>query len=95
MDDHCAEHRDIDAGQGPGGDEGGPGPRGAASGLLGRRRRHAFLEIVLPRELREADDLADGVPGARYVEIRRTSHGVPITHAEEVNRLLREHLTRG
>ena len=34
----------------------------------------------------------EGISGARRVEIRHASHGVPITHAGEVNRLLREHL---
>jgi pimeloyl-ACP methyl ester carboxylesterase len=122
-----------------------------------RQRRHAFLEIVLPREVRATDDLdawaerltlifghdlaetpavamrqvrayrkhdvvqrlgelawtptlvvsaaqdplapprlgralADGVPGARYVEFDGAAHGVTVTHAEEVNALLIEHL---
>ena len=37
--------------------------------------------------------LAEGIPGARYVEIPGSAHGVPITHAAEVNTLLLEHLT--
>ena len=37
--------------------------------------------------------LASGIPGARYVEVRGASHGLPITHADVVNRLLREHLS--
>lgn len=122
-----------------------------------RQRRRAFLEIVLPRELRERGDLdgwaerlalifghdlaetpavtmrqirayrkhdaatrlgelagtptlvvsaaqdpiapprlgrafADGIPGARYVEIEAAAHGVTVTHADEVNALLIEHL---
>jgi pimeloyl-ACP methyl ester carboxylesterase len=35
--------------------------------------------------------LAGGIPGARYVEFADASHGLPITHAEAVNRLLFEH----
>ena len=38
--------------------------------------------------------LADGVPGARFVEVSEASHGVTIQHAEQINTLLREHLTR-
>jgi pimeloyl-ACP methyl ester carboxylesterase len=38
--------------------------------------------------------LADGVPGARYVEFDDAAHGLPIQHAARVNALLREHLTR-
>jgi pimeloyl-ACP methyl ester carboxylesterase len=36
--------------------------------------------------------LADGIPGARYVEVADASHGLPITHPAETNALLREHL---
>lgn len=36
--------------------------------------------------------LADGIPGARYVEFPDASHGLPITHAAATNALLREHL---
>ncbi|HLL84297.1 MAG TPA: alpha/beta hydrolase [Longimicrobium sp.] len=36
--------------------------------------------------------LAEGIPGARYVELPDAAHGVPITHADRVNALLREHL---
>jgi pimeloyl-ACP methyl ester carboxylesterase len=36
--------------------------------------------------------LADGIPGARYVEFPDASHGLPITHATATNALLREHL---
>lgn len=38
--------------------------------------------------------LAEGVPGARFVEIPDASHGVTIQHAEQINRLLKEHLAR-
>jgi pimeloyl-ACP methyl ester carboxylesterase len=37
--------------------------------------------------------LASGLPGARYVEVPAASHGLPITHADLVNALLREHLS--
>jgi pimeloyl-ACP methyl ester carboxylesterase len=118
-----------------------------------RRRRHAFLEIVLPGEMRAREDrdawsrtlepifghdladtppvvmrqvaayraydatprlqelggiptlvvsaaedpiappalgrtLAAGIPGARYHEMSSAAHGVTVTHAAEVNRLL-------
>jgi pimeloyl-ACP methyl ester carboxylesterase len=36
--------------------------------------------------------LADGISGARYVEVADASHGLPISHAALTNRLLREHL---
>ena len=36
--------------------------------------------------------LTDGIPGSRYVEISDASHGLPITHADQVNALLHEHL---
>jgi len=36
--------------------------------------------------------LAAGIPGARYVEIADAAHGLPITHAEQVNALLADHL---
>jgi len=36
--------------------------------------------------------LAAAIPGARYVEIADASHGLPITHAEQTNRLLEQHL---
>jgi pimeloyl-ACP methyl ester carboxylesterase len=35
--------------------------------------------------------LAAGIPGARYVELPDAAHGAPITHAAQVNALLREH----
>jgi pimeloyl-ACP methyl ester carboxylesterase len=37
--------------------------------------------------------LADGIPGARFVEMAGTSHAAPITCPTEVNALLRAHLT--
>jgi aminoacrylate hydrolase len=36
--------------------------------------------------------LAQGVAGARYVEIAKAAHGVPMEHAERVNRELESHL---
>lgn len=36
--------------------------------------------------------LADSIAGARYLEFADASHGLPITHAGEVNRRLGEHL---
>ena len=35
--------------------------------------------------------LARGITGAKYVEIASASHGLPITHAQEVNRILLNH----
>jgi 3-oxoadipate enol-lactonase len=37
--------------------------------------------------------LSAAIPGARYVEAPDASHGLPITHAGWVNRLLEEHLS--
>lgn len=34
-----------------------------------------------------------GIPGSRDVEIADASHGWPITHAEQANTLLHEHLS--
>lgn len=42
---------------------------------------------------RAGEALRDGLAGARYVEVADASHGLPITHAAQVNRLLREHLS--
>jgi pimeloyl-ACP methyl ester carboxylesterase len=36
--------------------------------------------------------LANGIPGARYLEIENASHGLPIHRADVVNTLLDEHL---
>jgi pimeloyl-ACP methyl ester carboxylesterase len=44
--------------------------------------------IALPRYNRE---LAEAIPGARYVEIADAGHGVTIHRAGEINRLLAEH----
>ena len=38
--------------------------------------------------------LATAIPGARYIEIRGAGHAVVIQKADQVNALLREHLTR-
>lgn len=38
--------------------------------------------------------LAGALPGARYVEVPDASHGLPITHAAQTNRLLIEHVER-
>jgi pimeloyl-ACP methyl ester carboxylesterase len=38
--------------------------------------------------------LAEGIAGARFVEIPNASHGVPVERAELVNALLREHLVQ-
>ena len=32
--------------------------------------------------------LSNGIPNARYIEFKEASHGLPITHAKEFNRLL-------
>ena len=47
--------------------------------------------IACPRVGRR---LADGIPGARFVEIPRAAHGVTIQCQETINRLLREHFAR-
>jgi pimeloyl-ACP methyl ester carboxylesterase len=39
--------------------------------------------------------LAGAIPNARFVEIADASHGVTITHAEEINRLLEQNLRAG
>lgn len=36
--------------------------------------------------------IAQGIPGARYVEFEDASHGLPIQHAQRVNALLADHL---
>ena len=121
-----------------------------------RRRRRAFLEMILPRRMRETDDLdewaqrlapifghdladsppilvrqvsayrahdtrsrlgdlgdiptlvinaaedplsppavsralAECIPGSRYKEISGASHGVTVTHADQINALLADH----
>jgi pimeloyl-ACP methyl ester carboxylesterase len=47
--------------------------------------------IATPASGRE---LAQGIPGARYVELSGTAHAMTITRATEVNALLVEHLER-
>ena len=37
--------------------------------------------------------IAEGIPGARYVEIAGAAHGVPIVRAERINALLAEHVS--
>jgi pimeloyl-ACP methyl ester carboxylesterase len=49
----------------------------------------AYDPISPPRVSRE---LADGIPGVRYVEFPDASHGLPISHTDRVNALLSEHL---
>ena len=38
--------------------------------------------------------IAAAIPGARYAEVPAAGHGVPLMHASEINRLLREHFER-
>lgn len=38
--------------------------------------------------------LAAGIPFSRYVEVQDASHGLPITHPAQVNRLLAEHFAQ-
>lgn len=59
--------------------------RGVPTLVLGA----AHDPIAPPRVCRA---IADGIPGARYVELADASHGLPITHADRVNELLLEHL---
>jgi pimeloyl-ACP methyl ester carboxylesterase len=47
--------------------------------------------IATPASGRE---LAQGIPGARYVELGGTAHAMTVTRATELNALLLEHLTR-
>jgi pimeloyl-ACP methyl ester carboxylesterase len=47
-------------------------------------------DLIAPPRFGRA--LAAGIPGARFVEIRDAAHGVTIQRADEVNRLLRDHL---
>jgi pimeloyl-ACP methyl ester carboxylesterase len=39
--------------------------------------------------------LAAAIPGARYVELAKAAHAVPIESPEIVNRLLVEHMSAG
>jgi len=52
----------------------------------------AANDIIFP--LSCSRKLADAIPGARLVEIPNAAHGVAIELAEEVNRLLAEHIER-
>ena len=36
--------------------------------------------------------LCDSIPNSRYIEIADASHALPITHADEINRLIKEHI---
>ena len=46
-------------------------------------------DLIAPPALGRA--LAAGIPGAHYVELADAAHGAPITHAAQVNTLLRGH----
>ena len=52
----------------------------------------ATADPIAPPRLGRA--LAEGIPGARFVEIPRASHGVTLQLVPEVNALLREHFVR-
>lgn len=39
--------------------------------------------------------LADGIPGARFIELNDAAHAVPIHNPTQINNLLREHLEGG
>lgn len=41
-----------------------------------------------------AREIAHGIPGARLVTFDDAAHGLPMTHAESVNALLRDHLEK-
>lgn len=47
-------------------------------------------DIIFPPRCGRA--LAHAIPGARYVEVAKAAHGVPIEYAECVNRELKSHL---
>jgi len=47
-------------------------------------------DLIARREL--VQRLADGIGNARHVEVEDAAHGLPITHADQVNALLREHV---
>jgi pimeloyl-ACP methyl ester carboxylesterase len=53
----------------------------------------ASNDLIAPPALGRA--VAKGIPGARYVEVEDAGHGLPITHAERVNALLRAHFAAG
>ncbi|MCE9560882.1 MAG: alpha/beta hydrolase [Planctomycetes bacterium] len=52
---------------------------------------NAVHDPISPPRVSKA--IADGIPGARYVEFADASHGLPISHADQVNGLLLEHFT--
>lgn len=68
-----------------------------ASGRLGRLAGVPTLVVSATHDPiappRYGRALAQGVPGARFVEVSEASHGVTIQRAEQINSLLREHLT--
>lgn len=49
----------------------------------------AAHDIIAPPRFGRA--LAEGIPGARYVEFDDAAHGLPIQYAGRINRLLRDH----
>jgi pimeloyl-ACP methyl ester carboxylesterase len=51
----------------------------------------ALDPIAPPRLGRQC---VSGIPGAKFVEIPDASHGLPLSHPDETNRLLLEHLAR-
>jgi pimeloyl-ACP methyl ester carboxylesterase len=62
---------------------------GAIAGIPTLVMSAAHDPIAPPRHGRA---LAEGIPGARFVELDDASHGLPISHAARVNELLAEHL---
>lgn len=50
----------------------------------------AYDEIATPKT---GETLAAGIPGARFIEIAESSHGLPIQHPGLINGLLAEHFT--
>ena len=68
-----------------------PSPRLAELSGLPTLVVSAAHDPIAPPELGRA--LAAGIPGSRFVEIPGASHGLPITHADQVNRLLADHVS--
>jgi pimeloyl-ACP methyl ester carboxylesterase len=52
----------------------------------------AAHDPIAPPRLGRA--LAEGIPGARYLEFPEASHGLPLQLPERINTLLHEHFTR-
>jgi pimeloyl-ACP methyl ester carboxylesterase len=52
----------------------------------------ATLDPIAPPAL--GRQCASGIPGATYVEFPHASHGLPLSHPQEANRLLLEHLDK-